>query len=268
MAAAKLFPPMAFIHDPPAGRAITTSFSRCFEPGPSPGTLQTASLHNPYRSVDIPNEGPSPGGIRLRRRSQRRPRQAPGLRLVPFQRWEVPHRPARGRGGPPPPETVLLLSLPRLIVIRPHPRVLTRCAIDIVLRRENATRSGVSEQGMADAGGPSQLPEGPAAGVFAALRAFNHAALLPDDYLEMINPLWSHARACAGRWTESNPRPTNAGDRGGCAPGLRSGPTRPSVTCAFGHSTQRPRAPLAGVLAHLRARPAPDGLHLDHAEAW
>ena len=95
-----------------------------------------------------------------------------------------------------------------------------------------------------------------------AISAFT-SPLLPDDYLELINPLWS-TRELRGRVEELSPRGGRR-DHGPDPPrprlaGARAGPVPAD------RLRRRRHAPLARLLDHLRPRP-PRRLHLDHPEA-
>ena len=87
--------------------------------------------------------------------------------------------------------------------------------------------------------------------------------LLPDDYLELINPLWS-SRELRGRIEAIEPETAD------CVtvvirPGWVWAGTRAGPVPARGRRRRR-RAPLARLLADLRSR-APRRVHLDHPEA-
>ena len=94
-----------------------------------------------------------------------------------------------------------------------------------------------------------------------AISAFT-SPLLPDDYLELINPLWS-TRELRGRVEELD---REAGDATTVL--IRPGHAGPATAGAVPADRLRRRRgpPLARLLADLRSRP-PGRLHLDHAEA-
>ena len=113
---------------------------------------------------------------------------------------------------------------------------------------------------MAERGAAPKVPAAPAEGAQAARYLFT--PLLPDDYLELINPLWSTASCAAGSsGSSARPDAVTVVD----PPGLRvAGAQARAVPARRGRG--RRRLPLARVLAHLGARPR-RRLISDHAEA-
>ena len=95
-----------------------------------------------------------------------------------------------------------------------------------------------------------------------ALRAF-FTPLLPDDYLELINPLWS-TQELRGR-IERIERETADAVTVVIRPGWEWPGHEPGPVPAHRHGGRR-HAPLARVLDHLRPGP-PGRLHQHHAEA-
>ena len=96
----------------------------------------------------------------------------------------------------------------------------------------------------------------------SAVRAL-FTPLLPDDYLELINPLWS-TRELRGRIERDRARDRRRGDGRDQA---RLGVGGPRARPVPAHRRRRRRRPpLARLLADLRPGP-PRRLHRDHAEA-
>ena len=122
-------------------------------------------------------------------------------------------------------------------------------------------RGYASPSTMAERGAPPKVPR-VAARALRAMRSL-FTPLLPDDYLELINPLWS-TRELRGRIERIQPRDRRRGHRRDPA---RLGVGGPRARPVPAHRLRRRRRPpLARLLAHLGSRP-PRRLHLDHAEA-
>ena len=105
---------------------------------------------------------------------------------------------------------------------------------------------------MAERGARPRVPRSPPG--CCGRRASLFTPLLPDDYLELINPLWS-TRELRGR-IERIERETRGRGHGHDPPRLRLAGHEPGPVPAR-RGRRRRRPPLARVLAHLGARTAP-----------
>ena len=114
---------------------------------------------------------------------------------------------------------------------------------------------------MAERGAVPQVSEGRRR-VLGLMRSFT-SPLLPDDYLELVNPLWStrELRGRIERVERETPDAVDGADQAGL--GVAGPPTR--AVPAAGHRGRR-RAPLARVLADLGSG-SRRRLHRDHPEA-